>query len=72
MGARSLSPLQASRVLLGEPHGKDAENKHLARLLDNLPPAGSVRCMTVTEKQLLPSKRLRQNDGVASEGFGHS
>jgi CRISPR-associated protein Cas2 len=32
-------------------NGKDAEIKHLARLTDNLPPAGSVRCMTVTEKQ---------------------
>lgn len=32
-------------------NGKDAEAKHLARLSDSLPPAGSVRCMTVTEKQ---------------------
>lgn len=32
-------------------NGKDAETKHLARLADNLPPQGSVRCMTVTEKQ---------------------
>ncbi len=32
-------------------NGKDAETKHLARLADNLPPEGSVRCMTVTEKQ---------------------
>jgi len=32
-------------------NGKDAEAKHLARLSDNLPPEGSVRCMTVTEKQ---------------------
>ena len=32
-------------------NGTDAEVKHLARLADNLPPAGSVRCMTVTEKQ---------------------
>ncbi|WP_081627005.1 CRISPR-associated endonuclease Cas2, partial [Bordetella sp. FB-8] len=27
-------------------NGKDAETKHLARLADSLPPAGSVRCMT--------------------------
>ena len=32
-------------------NGKDAEAKHLARLTDHLPPDGSVRCMTVTEKQ---------------------
>lgn len=32
-------------------NGKDAEAKHLQRLADNLPPAGSVRSMTVTEKQ---------------------
>lgn len=32
-------------------NGRDAETKHLARLADNLPPQGSVRCMTVTEKQ---------------------
>lgn len=32
-------------------NGIDAEKKHLARLADNLPPAGSVRALTVTEKQ---------------------
>jgi CRISPR-associated protein Cas2 len=32
-------------------NGTDAEKKHLARLADHLPPEGSVRCMTVTEKQ---------------------
>lgn len=32
-------------------NGKDAETKHLARLADNLPPQGSIRAMTVTEKQ---------------------
>ena len=32
-------------------NGSDAQEKHLKRLVDNLPPAGSVRCMTVTEKQ---------------------
>lgn len=32
-------------------NGADDESKHLRRLADNLPPAGSVRCMTVTEKQ---------------------
>ncbi|MBI5920327.1 MAG: CRISPR-associated endonuclease Cas2 [Betaproteobacteria bacterium] len=32
-------------------NGNDAEMKHLRRLADNLPPEGSVRSMTVTEKQ---------------------
>ncbi len=32
-------------------NGKDAETKHLGRLADSLPPEGSIRCMTVTEKQ---------------------
>ncbi|MBP6807340.1 MAG: CRISPR-associated endonuclease Cas2 [Chromatiaceae bacterium] len=32
-------------------NGVDAEKKHLTRLTINLPPAGSVRCMTITEKQ---------------------
>lgn len=32
-------------------NGSDAHEKHLKRLVDNLPPAGSVRCMSVTEKQ---------------------
>lgn len=32
-------------------NGADAQQKHLRRLIDNLPPKGSVRCMTVTEKQ---------------------
>ena len=39
-------------------NGKDAETKHLARLADSLPPAGSVRCMTVTEKQYAGIKLL--------------
>lgn len=32
-------------------NGSDAEQKHLKRLTANLPPAGSVRVLTVTEKQ---------------------
>ena len=32
-------------------NGRDAETKHLARLVESLPPEGSIRCMTVTEKQ---------------------
>ena len=32
-------------------NGSDAEEKHLKRLTANLPPAGSVRSLTVTEKQ---------------------
>ena len=32
-------------------NGSDAEQKHLKRLTANLPPADSVRVLTVTEKQ---------------------
>jgi CRISPR-associated protein Cas2 len=39
-------------------NGKDAETKHLTRLASNLPPQGSVRCMTVTEKQYAGIKLL--------------
>jgi CRISPR-associated protein Cas2 len=39
-------------------NGNDAEGKHLKRLVDNLPPAGSVRCLTVTEKQFASMKLL--------------
>ena len=38
--------------------GNDAETKHSKRLIDNLPPAGSVRCLTVTEKQYASMKLL--------------
>lgn len=31
--------------------GKDAEKVHFNRIKNNLPPEGSVRCLTVTEKQ---------------------
>ena len=30
-------------------NGMDAEKKHLKRLVDNLPPDGSIRSMTVTD-----------------------
>ncbi len=39
-------------------NGTDAEQKHLKRLVDNLPPEGSVRCLTVTEKQFASMKLL--------------
>lgn len=39
-------------------NGNDAEAKHLRRLADNLPPEGSVRCMSVTEKQYAGMKLL--------------
>ena len=39
-------------------NGNDAETKHLKRLIDNLPPAGSVRCLTVTEKQFASMRLL--------------
>lgn len=32
-------------------NGSDALDKHFKRLSNNLPPDGSVRCLTVTEKQ---------------------
>lgn len=32
-------------------HTQESVEKHLSRLRANLPPAGSVRCMQVTEKQ---------------------
>jgi CRISPR-associated protein Cas2 len=39
-------------------NGNDAEQKHLKRLVDNLPPRGSVRCLSVTEKQFASMKLL--------------
>ena len=39
-------------------NGRDAEEKHFQRLVANLPPEGSVRCLTVTEKQYASMKLL--------------
>jgi len=39
-------------------YGTDAEEKHMKRLLTNLPPEGSVRILTVTEKQFASMKLL--------------
>ena len=39
-------------------NGNDAEEKHMKRLIDNLPPDGSVRSLTVTEKQYASMKLL--------------
>jgi CRISPR-associated protein Cas2 len=39
-------------------NGTDAETKHMKRLVGNLPPAGSVRVLTVTEKQFAAMKIL--------------
>ncbi len=39
-------------------NGRDAEEKHMQRLLLNLPPDGSVRVLTVTEKQYASMKLL--------------
>ena len=39
-------------------NGRDAETKHLQRLVSNLPPNGSVRMLTVTEKQYASTKLL--------------
>jgi CRISPR-associated protein Cas2 len=41
-------------------NGSDAVDKHMKRLVSNLPPAGSVRVLTVTEKQFASMKlRMR-------------
>jgi len=39
-------------------NGTDAEQKHMKRLVANLPPEGSVRMLTVTEKQFASMKLL--------------
>jgi len=39
-------------------NGTDAEEKHMKRLIDNLPPDGSVKCLSVTEKQFASMKLL--------------
>jgi CRISPR-associated protein Cas2 len=39
-------------------NGRDAEEKHMQRLVLNLPPAGSVRILTVTETQYASMKLL--------------
>lgn len=39
-------------------NGRDAEEKHMQRLVNNLPPEGSVRVLTVTEKQFASMKLL--------------
>lgn len=39
-------------------NGHDAEQKHLRRLKSHLPPKGSVRALTVTEKQFAGMKIL--------------
>ena len=39
-------------------NGVDAEQKHVQRLVQNLPPEGSVRLLSVTEKQFASMKLL--------------
>ena len=39
-------------------NGNDALDKHMKRLVNNLPPHGSVRCLSVTEKQYASMKLL--------------
>ncbi len=39
-------------------NGTDAEQKHFQRLVQNLPPEGSVRVLVVTEKQFASMKLL--------------
>lgn len=38
--------------------GNDALEKHMKRLISNLPPEGSVRCLSVTEKQFASMRLL--------------
>ena len=52
-------------------NGSDAAAKHLQRLKINLPPAGSIRVMTVTEKQyagmlLLVGKPIFQEKAIGA------
>ena len=39
-------------------NGNDALEKHMRRLVNSLPPEGSVRCLSVTEKQFASMKML--------------
>lgn len=39
-------------------NGRDAESKHMDRVIANLPPEGSVRALTVTEKQFASMRIL--------------
>lgn len=39
-------------------NGQDSVDKHLARLMANLPAKGSVRCLQITEKQFAAIKVL--------------
>jgi CRISPR-associated protein Cas2 len=39
-------------------NGNDALEKHYRRLIEHLPPEGSVRCLSVTEKQFAGMKML--------------
>ncbi len=39
-------------------NGSDAQDKHFKRLIANLPPEGSVRLLSVTEKQFATMKLL--------------
>lgn len=53
-------------------NGKDAQAKHFKRLINHLPPEGSIRCLTITEKQfasmkLLVGMPLFQEKAVTSE-----
>lgn len=39
-------------------NGNDALEKHMKRLVNSLPPEGSVRCLNVTEKQFSSMQML--------------
>ena len=54
-------------------NGLDAVEKHVRRLMANLPEEGSVRCMQVTEKQfvnikvLVGIKKIKENPKYAKQ-----
>ena len=50
----------------------DAEKKHRARLARNLPPRGSIRLLSVTEKQYTAIERLIGDERFQEKAVGSS
>jgi CRISPR-associated protein Cas2 len=53
-------------------YGRDAEQKHLQRLSNNLPSEGSIRLLTVTEKQYASMRLLLGKPKVQEKKLMHS
>lgn len=51
-------------------NGNDDHDKPLKRLVDSLPPVGSIRCMTVTEKQFAGIRLLVRTPLFRKRGSG--